>query len=99
MMFVLRYLQARDPDLAGTPFFAAFSADAAWLTDLSPPPARGSAAAPILLRRDDRPAGRLHHERCRQHRIAARSDGQPGRTFSGMAPVTCLRMVRGGLLK
>ena len=26
---VLRYLQARDPDLAGTPFFAAFSADAA----------------------------------------------------------------------
>ena len=24
---------------------------------------------------------------------------QPGRTFSGMAPVTCLRLVRGGLLK
>ena len=35
-MFVLRYLQARDPDLTGTPFFAAFSADAAWLTDLRP---------------------------------------------------------------
>lgn len=37
-MFVLRYLQARDPDLTGTPFFAAFSADAAWLTDLKPAP-------------------------------------------------------------
>ena len=37
-VFVLRYLQARDPDLAGTPFFAAFSADAAWLTDLKPAP-------------------------------------------------------------
>ena len=37
-VFVLRYLQARDPDLAGTPFFAAFSADAAWLTDLRPAP-------------------------------------------------------------
>jgi hypothetical protein len=39
-MFVLRYLQARDPDLAGTPFFAAFSTDLAWLTDLRP--ARGT---------------------------------------------------------
>jgi L-lysine 2,3-aminomutase len=37
-VFVLRYLQARDPGLAGTPFFAAFSADAAWLTDLRPAP-------------------------------------------------------------
>jgi hypothetical protein len=37
-MFVLRYLRARDPDLAGTPFFAAFSADAAWLTDLRAAP-------------------------------------------------------------
>jgi hypothetical protein len=34
MMFVLRCLQARDPDLAGTPFLAAFSADVGWLTDL-----------------------------------------------------------------
>ncbi len=37
-VFVLRYLQARDPDLADTPFFAAFSAVAAWLTDLRPAP-------------------------------------------------------------
>jgi len=37
-VFVLRYLQALDPDLAGTPFFAAFSADAAWLTELRPAP-------------------------------------------------------------
>lgn len=37
-MFVLRYLQARDPHLAGGPFFAAFDADAAWLTDLQPVP-------------------------------------------------------------
>ena len=35
-MFVVRYLQARDPDLAGTPFFATWSADAAWLSDLRP---------------------------------------------------------------
>ena len=37
-VFVLRYLQARNPRLAGTPFFAAFRADAAWLTDLEPAP-------------------------------------------------------------
>ena len=37
-VFVLRYLQALDPDLACTPFFAAFSADAAWLTELRPAP-------------------------------------------------------------
>lgn len=37
-VFVLHYLQARDPDLTGTPFFAAFSADAAWLADLRPAP-------------------------------------------------------------
>jgi len=37
-LFVLRYLQARDPSLAGAPFFAAFSTHAAWLTDLEPVP-------------------------------------------------------------
>jgi hypothetical protein len=74
-VFVLRYLQARDPGLAGTPFFAAFSADAAWLTDLRPAPGtRFPPAALVLLRRDDRPAGRLHLWHCCQHRIAVRSD-------------------------
>jgi len=100
MLFVLRYLQARDPDLAGTPFFAAFSADVAWLTDLWPAPARGSPAVPVLLRRDDRPAGRLHRRRCCRHRSAARSDGtsQVAR-FPAWHRSSCLRPVRAGLLK
>ena len=37
-LYVLRYLQARDPRLAGAPFFAAFGADAAWLTGLEAVP-------------------------------------------------------------
>jgi hypothetical protein len=36
-LFMRRYLQARDPYLAGA-FLAAFSAEAAWLTDLEPVP-------------------------------------------------------------
>jgi len=33
---VLRMIQARDPRLAGTPFFARFDPAATWLTDLEP---------------------------------------------------------------
>ena len=35
-VFVLRYLQARDPDLVGRPFFAHADPAAIWLTDLKP---------------------------------------------------------------
>jgi KamA family protein len=35
-MFVLRYLQARDPALIGRPFFAKFDPDASWFSDLVP---------------------------------------------------------------
>jgi KamA family protein len=35
-VFVLRMIQARDPGLVGTPFFARFDPAAAWLTDLEP---------------------------------------------------------------
>ena len=35
-VFVLRMLQARDPDLVGRPFFAHFDPCATWLTDLEP---------------------------------------------------------------
>jgi len=35
-VFVLRMLQARDPDLVGRPFFARFDPRATWLTDLEP---------------------------------------------------------------
>jgi len=35
-VFVLRYLQARDPAIVGRPFFAQFDAAATWLTDLKP---------------------------------------------------------------
>jgi hypothetical protein len=35
-VFVLRMIQARDPSLVGTPFFARFNPDATWLTDLQP---------------------------------------------------------------
>ncbi|WP_018353186.1 KamA family radical SAM protein [Longispora albida] len=38
-VFVLRYLQARDPGLVGRPFFAALDPAATWFTDLKP--ARG----------------------------------------------------------
>jgi L-lysine 2,3-aminomutase len=34
--FVLRMIQARDPSLVGTPFFARFDPAATWLTDLEP---------------------------------------------------------------
>jgi L-lysine 2,3-aminomutase len=35
-VFVLHMIQARDPRLAGTPFFARFDPAACWLTDLEP---------------------------------------------------------------
>jgi L-lysine 2,3-aminomutase len=35
-VFVLRYLQARDPALVGRPFFAKFDPAASWLDDLIP---------------------------------------------------------------
>ena len=35
-VFVLRMLQARDPELVGRPFFARFDPRAMWLTDLEP---------------------------------------------------------------
>jgi hypothetical protein len=35
-VFVLRMLQARDPDLVGRPFFARYDPKAVWLTDLVP---------------------------------------------------------------
>jgi L-lysine 2,3-aminomutase len=35
-VFVLRMIQARDPNLVGTPFFARFDPGASWLTDLEP---------------------------------------------------------------
>jgi L-lysine 2,3-aminomutase len=35
-VFVLRMLQARDPELVGIPFFARFDPAATWLTDLQP---------------------------------------------------------------
>jgi L-lysine 2,3-aminomutase len=35
-VFVLRFTHARDLDLIGEPFFAAFDPDAVWLTDLKP---------------------------------------------------------------
>lgn len=44
--FVLHYVQARDPELVGRPFFAAYDPDARWLTDLKPLP--GESALPGL---------------------------------------------------
>jgi hypothetical protein len=35
-VFVLRMIQARNPRLVGTPFFARFDPAACWLTDLEP---------------------------------------------------------------
>ncbi|MDS1270292.1 lysine 2,3-aminomutase [Lipingzhangella sp. LS1_29] len=35
-VFVLRMLQARNPELVGIPFFAAYDENAAWLSDLRP---------------------------------------------------------------
>ena len=35
-VFVLRFLQARDPDWVGRPFFARYDERATWLTDLRP---------------------------------------------------------------
>jgi L-lysine 2,3-aminomutase len=45
-VFVLRYIRARDPQLAGRPFFAAFDAGAAWLTDLKAAPGAWFPASP-----------------------------------------------------
>jgi hypothetical protein len=35
-VFVLRFLQARDPDWVGRPFFAKYNPDATWLDQLEP---------------------------------------------------------------
>ncbi len=35
-VFVLEFLQGRNPDWVGKPFFAAFDSDAQWLDDLIP---------------------------------------------------------------
>ena len=35
-VFVLEFLQGRDPEWVGLPFFAAFDQDAQWLDDLVP---------------------------------------------------------------
>ncbi len=35
-VFVLKFLQARDPSWVGRPFFAKFDARATWLDDLEP---------------------------------------------------------------
>jgi hypothetical protein len=35
-VFVLRFLQARNPDWVGRPFFAKYDPDALWLDDLQP---------------------------------------------------------------
>ncbi|MFK7823215.1 MAG: KamA family radical SAM protein [Oligoflexales bacterium] len=35
-VFVLKFLQARNPEWVGKPFYAKFSAEAKWLTDLEP---------------------------------------------------------------
>jgi hypothetical protein len=35
-VFVLHFIQARDPHLVGRPFFARYDATAVWLTDLRP---------------------------------------------------------------
>ncbi len=35
-VFTLRMIQARDPKLVGSPFFAKFDPNATWLTDLEP---------------------------------------------------------------
>ena len=35
-VFVLQFLQARDPNWVGRPFFARFDPEAAWLDDLEP---------------------------------------------------------------
>jgi L-lysine 2,3-aminomutase len=36
-LFVLKFLQARDPDWVGPPFFARFDPKATWIDDLRPP--------------------------------------------------------------
>ena len=36
-LFVLKFLQARDPDWVGRPFFARFDPKATWIDDLHPP--------------------------------------------------------------
>ena len=35
-VYVLEFLQGRNPDWVGTPFFAAYNAEAQWLDDLVP---------------------------------------------------------------
>lgn len=45
-VFVLRYLQARDPALVGRPFFAEFDPTATWFTDLKPALGAGTFLSP-----------------------------------------------------
>ena len=52
-VFVLRYLQARDPVLVDRPFFARLDGKATWFSQLEP------------LGREDRPFLRFHPERAR----------------------------------
>ena len=35
-LFILRFIQGRNPSWVGKPFFAKYSSDAIWLTDLDP---------------------------------------------------------------
>ncbi|RCV48278.1 lysine 2,3-aminomutase [Marinitenerispora sediminis] len=53
-VFVLRLIQARDPDLVGRPFFAKYSESAAWLFDLEP--ALGATRFPYEAAPPDDPA-------------------------------------------
>jgi len=55
-VFVLRYLQARDPVLVDRPFFAKFDGKATWFSQLEP------------LGQDDRPFFRFHPERMKRER-------------------------------
>lgn len=50
-LFQLRFLQARDPELVGRPFFARYSPDAAWVDELEPVPGTPQDLAEALRRR------------------------------------------------
>ncbi|MFC7326497.1 KamA family radical SAM protein [Marinactinospora rubrisoli] len=53
-VFVLRFIQARNPDLVGRPFFARYDESAVWLFDLEP--ALGAARFPYEAAPPDDPA-------------------------------------------
>jgi hypothetical protein len=48
-VFVLRFLQARDPGLVGRPFFAHRDPAAIWLTDLKPALGASTLSPPSTL--------------------------------------------------